>query len=76
MEEGSRDGSIDLRQIHSSNAKQASYLQAIQNPFSYLDIKNKSQPDKTNDISRNLKVTLDILTKMHYQDFNNAGDKK
>ena len=48
----------------------------MQNPFSYLDIKNKSLPDKTNDISRNLRVTLDILTKMHYQDFNNAGDKK
>lgn len=48
----------------------------MQNPFSYLDIKNKSLPDKNHDISRNLKVTLDILTKMHYNDFNNAGDKK
>lgn len=24
---------------------------------------------------KNLKVTLDILTKMHYKDFNAAGDK-
>lgn len=45
------------------------------NPFSYLEIKNQKQGQPLNE-GRNLKVTLDILTQMHYQDFNEAGDKK
>ena len=35
------------------------------NPFNYLEIKNK-KASKALDEGRNLKVTLDILTKMHY----------
>ncbi|CDW77792.1 UNKNOWN [Stylonychia lemnae] len=59
-----------------NNTKAGSYAQQLpSNPFSYLEIKNTKQGQPIQE-GRNLKVTLDILTKMHYQDFNNAGDKK
>eukprot|EP00347_Sterkiella_histriomuscorum_P016688 403352238 len=64
------------RSISPAPQKQgAAYSQQFANPFSYLEIKNTKQGQPLNE-GRNLKVTLDILTKMHYQDFNSAGDKK
>lgn len=50
-------------------------LKANQSPFSYLAIKNQKSSVPVPQ-ERNLKVTLDIITKMHYQDFNTVGDKK
>lgn len=39
------------------------------NPFAYLEIKGGNQKGPPND-GRNLRVTLEIITKMNYKDFN------
>ena len=63
----------DKRVFKGVAIKDQAIIGSDQSPFSYLQ--EQAKKGKKGEEAKNLKVTLDIITKMNFKDFNQVGEK-